>query len=177
VIVVRLFNTVGPRQTGRYGMVVPNFVQQALAGVPITIYGTGHQSRCFCDVRDTVEAMLRLVGNERAIGEVVNIGSTQEVTIEGLAQIVKHRTQSESPITYVPYEQAYELGFEDMQRRVPALEKLQLLTNFLPATRLPEIVDRVTADFQKRAERERSCTIDRASIANAQQLSTGPVLP
>ena len=106
-------------------MVVPNFVRQALAGSPITIYGSGQQSRCFCDVRDTVEAFLRLVGNERAIGEVINIGSTEEVTIEGLAKAVKQRTSSDSPITFVPYEQAYEAGFEDMQRRVPALGKLQ----------------------------------------------------
>ena len=132
VIVVRLFNTVGPRQTGRYGMVVPNFVRQALAGSPITIYGSGQQSRCFCDVRDTVEAILRLVANERAIGEVVNIGSEQEVTIEGLAKVVKQRTQSDSSITFVPYDQAYEPGFEDMQRRVPALEKLEGLTKFPP---------------------------------------------
>src|ERR1700691_2913599 len=114
VIVVRLFNTVGPRQTGRYGMVLPNFARQALDNAPITVYGSGRQSRCFCDVRDTVEAMLRLLANERAIGEVVNIGSEQEVTIEGLARVVKARTQSDSSITYVPYDQAYEPGFEDM---------------------------------------------------------------
>jgi len=176
VIVVRLFNTVGPRQTGRYGMVVPNFVRQALTGAPITVYGSGQQSRCFCDVRDTVEAMLRLVGNERAIGEVVNVGSTQEVTIEGLAEIVKQRTQSASAITYVPYDQAYEPGFEDMQRRVPALEKLQLLTNFVPTTRLPEILDRVTADLRKRAERDHSGSMDRTHVASARPLSPGPAL-
>jgi UDP-glucose 4-epimerase len=173
VIVVRLFNTVGPRQTGRYGMVVPNFVRQALAGSPITIYGSGQQSRCFCDVRDTVEAFLRLVGNERAIGEVINIGSTEEITIEGLAKAVKQRTLSDSPITFVPYEQAYESGFEDMQRRVPALGKLQGLINFAPATRLPEIIDRVTADFKKRAERETSVTTDRTPVAKVQHISAG----
>jgi UDP-glucose 4-epimerase len=176
VIVVRLFNTVGPRQTGRYGMVVPNFVRQALAGSPITVYGSGQQSRCFCDVRDTVEAMLRLVANERAIGEVVNIGSDQEVTIEGLAQVVKARTQSESSITFVPYDQAYEPGFEDMLRRVPALEKLESLTNFHPGTRLTEIVDRVTAEFQKRAERDKAISADRVSVAGAVGLPAGPAL-
>jgi UDP-glucose 4-epimerase len=176
VIVARFFNTVGPRQTGRYGMVVPNFVGQALAGAPITIYGSGQQSRCFCDVRDTVEAVLRLVANERAIGEVVNIGSTQEVSIEGLAQVVKQRTKSESPIVYVPYDQAYEPGFEDMQRRVPALEKLQLLTDFLPAMRLSEIVDRVAAEFLRKSQREHSGSVDRAAVASAQHQSTGTPL-
>src|SRR5450755_1462913 len=108
VIVVRFFNTVGPRQTGRYGMVLPNFVAQALSGEPITVYGTGKQSRCFCDVRDCVESVLRLVATNRAIGEVVNIGSTEEVSIEGLAQLVKQRTKSSSPIVSIPYDQAYE---------------------------------------------------------------------
>ena len=176
VIVVRLFNTVGPRQTGRYGMVVPNFVRQALAGSPITVYGSGKQSRCFCDVKDTVEAILRLVANERAIGEVVNIGSEQEVTIEGLAQVVKSRTGSDSIIEYVPYDQAYEPGFEDMQRRVPALEKLESLTNFRPTTKLAEIVDRVTADFQKKAEHERAGSVDRTAVAGASVLSAGSAL-
>src|SRR5579863_8579123 len=130
VIVVRLFNTVGPRQTGRYGMVLPNFVRQALAGAPITVYGTGEQSRCFCDVSDTVQALLRLIGNEKAIGEVVNIGTDQEISIEGLAHLVKQRTKSNSPLEFVPYDKAYEPGFEDMVRRVPCLEKLQSLTGF-----------------------------------------------
>ena len=154
VIVVRLFNTVGPRQTGRYGMVLPNFVSQALEGAPITIFGSGQQSRCFCDVSDAVEAILRLVANPASVGEVVNIGSDEEVTIEGLAQLVKERTGSSSPIIYVPYEQAYEPGFEDMPRRVPALEKLVRLTGFRPRKSLPEIVDRVVAYFQKKREAE-----------------------
>src|SRR2546425_11947835 len=111
VIIVRLFNTVGPRQTGRYGMVLPNFVGQALDGKPITVYGSGKQSRCFCDVRDVVEALMRLMETERAVGEVVNVGNTEEVTIEGLAQLVKERTRSSSPIEFVPYDQAYEPGF------------------------------------------------------------------
>jgi len=152
VVIARLFNTVGPRQTGRYGMVLPNFVSQALHGAPITVFGTGKQSRCFCDVSDAVEAMLRLVSTDRAVGEVVNIGSDQEISIEGLAQLVKERTRSSSPITYVPYDQAYEPGFEDMQRRVPSLEKLERLTDFRPKALLPEIVDRVTAHFEKKRE-------------------------
>lgn len=147
VVIARLFNTVGPRQTGRYGMVMPNFVVQALEGAPITVYGTGQQSRCFCDVRDVVEAIVRLIATDRAIGEVVNIGSDQEITIEGLARAVKERTGSSSPITYIPYDQAYEPGFEDMQRRVPSLEKLERLTGFRPKTMFPEIVDRVVAHF------------------------------
>ncbi len=150
VIVVRLFNTVGPRQTGRYGMVLPNFVQQALEGAPITVYGSGKQSRCFCDVRDCVEALVRLMATERAVGEVINIGNTEEITIEDLARLVKERTGSASPITYVPYDQAYEPGFEDMQRRVPCIEKLADLTGFRPRTTLPEIIDRVAAYFREK---------------------------
>lgn len=120
VIVARFFNTVGPRQTGRYGMVLPNFVSQALQGLPITIYGSGKQSRCFCDVRDCVEAVLRLMENDQAVGEVVNIGTDREITVEDLAHLVKERTKSASPVTYIPYDQAYEPGFEDMMRRVPS---------------------------------------------------------
>jgi UDP-glucose 4-epimerase len=152
VMVARLFNTVGPRQTGRYGMVVPNFVRQALAGEPITVFGTGQQSRCFCDVRDTVEAILRLLGDQRAIGEVVNIGTDHEISIERLGHLVKQRAQSQSPITLVPYDQAYEPGFEDMPRRVPSLEKLEQLTGFRPGIPLVEIVDRVIAHCQKRKD-------------------------
>jgi len=152
VIVVRLFNTVGPRQTGRYGMVLPNFVRQALEGEPITVFGDGQQSRCFCDVRDTVQAILRLVGTDRALGEVINIGSCEEITIEGLARVVKERMKSNSVIRYVPYDKAYEPGFEDMPRRVPSLEKLERLTGFRPLTQLTEIVDRVAAHFRKASE-------------------------
>jgi UDP-glucose 4-epimerase len=152
VIVARFFNTVGPRQTGRYGMVLPNFVGQALDGAPLTVYGTGRQSRCFCDVRDSVEAIVRLISADRAVGQVVNVGNTEEVTIEELARLVKERTRSSSPITHVPYDQAYEPGFEDMLRRVPAIEKLVELTGFRPQTTLTEIIDRVIAYFlEKRA--------------------------
>ena len=152
VKIARFFNTVGPRQTGRYGMVLPNFVQQALEGKPITVYGTGKQSRCFCDVRDCVEALIRLLATERSIGEVVNIGTDEEITIEALAQVVRERTGSDSPISFVPYEKAYEPGFEDMPRRIPSLEKLEQLTGFRPSTPLIEIVDRVIAHCRKRRE-------------------------
>jgi len=147
VIVARFFNTVGPRQTGRYGMVLPNFVRQAIDGSPITVYGSGTQSRCFCDIRDTIQAVLRLIATDRSIGEVVNIGTDEEISINGLAAVVKQRTQSSSPITYTPYDQAYEPGFEDMHRRVPSLEKLQKLIGFRPSTPLTEIVDRVVEYF------------------------------
>jgi len=150
VIVVRFFNTVGPRQTGRYGMVLPNFVKRALDNAPMEVYGDGTQSRCFCDVRDTVEALLRLLPLEKAVGEVVNIGNTEEVSIEHLAKIVKQRTGSASPIQFVPYDQAYEPGFEDMMRRVPCIDKLHGLTGFRPQTSLAEIIDRVAAYFRQK---------------------------
>ena len=152
VIVVRLFNTVGPRQTGRYGMVLPNFVKQAIDNEPIRVYGNGQQSRCFCDVRDTVEGLIRLMDTDRSIGEVVNVGNTEEVTIEGLAQLVKQRTRSSSSIEFIPYDQAYEPGFEDMMRRVPCVDKLQALTGFRPQTSLNEIIDRVTTFFREKQE-------------------------
>ncbi len=150
VVVARFFNTVGPRQTGRYGMVLPNFVSQALEAEPMTVFGSGKQSRCLCDVKDTVEAMIRLMETDKAVGEVVNIGTDREITIEGLAQMVKQRTGSISPITYTPYDQAYEPGFEDMMRRVPCVDKLERLTGFRPATTLEEIIDRVAKYFEKK---------------------------
>jgi len=152
VIVARLFNTVGPRQTGRYGMVLPNFVKSALDNTTISVYGNGKQSRCFCDVRDTVEGVIRLMDSQRAIGEVVNVGNTEEITIEELAHRVKERTGSSSPIEYVPYDKAYEPGFEDMMRRVPSVGKLQALTGFRPHTPLNEIIDRVAAFFRQKTE-------------------------
>jgi UDP-glucose 4-epimerase len=163
VLVVRFFNTVGPRQTGRYGMVLPNFVRQALEGSPITIYGNGQQSRCFCHVRDTVEALLRLTSNEKAIGEVVNIGTDHEISIEGLAHLVKQRTKSNSPLEYVPYDKAYEPGFEDMVRRVPSLEKLESLTGFRPSIPLTTIVDNVADHFRSRTVAEYASGADAAS--------------
>src|ERR1700691_295943 len=143
VVIARLFNTVGPRQTGRYGMVLPNFVSQALKGEAITVYGDGRQSRCFCDVADSVEAILRLVATPAAIGEGVNIGNDEEISIEGLAPRVKQEAKSASPVEFIPYDQAYEPGFEDMPRRVPCLDKLVKLTGFRPAAPLTKIIDRV----------------------------------
>jgi|SRR5579864_1011993 len=143
VVIGRLFNTVGPRQTGRYGMVVPTFVSQALNGVPLTVFGTGKQSRCFGYVGDVVEAILRLVGADAAVGEVVNIGNDAEITIEDLAFLVRARTNSASPVHYISYDEAYEPGFEDMARRVPSLEKLVRLAGFRPTTPLPTIIDKV----------------------------------
>lgn len=131
-------------------MVLPNFVSQALAGKPILVFGSGEQSRCFCDVSDTVEALLRLVATEGAVGEVVNIGTNREISIVGLAQLVKDRTKSASAIQFLPYEQAYEPGFEDMMRRVPSLDKLERLTGFRPETALEAIVDKVSGYFQEK---------------------------
>jgi UDP-glucose 4-epimerase len=165
VIVVRFFNTVGPRQTGRYGMVLPNFVKHALKNEPIEVYGDGKQSRCFCDVRDTIEGLLRLVPLERAIGEVINIGNTEEVTIEDLAKMVRQQTDSSSPIHYVPYDKAYEPGFEDMMLRVPSIDKLYTLTGFRPQTGLTEIIDRVAAYYRQKEGRLVAAAAVNRSIA------------
>ncbi len=143
VVVGRLFNTVGPRQTGRYGMVLPTFVQQALEGKPLTVYGSGKQSRCFGYVEDVVEAILRLTSCEKAFGEVVNIGNTDEITMLGLAELVRDRVGSKSEIGFIPYDQAYAPGFEDMMRRVPSVDKLQTLTGFRPTTKLDVIIERI----------------------------------
>jgi UDP-glucose 4-epimerase len=132
---------------------LPNFVKAALDNTPINIFGNGQQSRCFCDVRDTVEALIRLMDTDRSVGEVTNVGNTEEITIENLAHMVKARTKSTSPIEYVPYDKAYEPGFEDMMRRVPSVEKLYALTGFRPETPLTEIIDRVTLSFQAKPER------------------------
>ena len=156
VVVGRLFNTVGPRQTGRYGMVLPNFVRQSLAGEPITVFGSGEQSRCFSHVGDVVEAIIRLVSTDAAIGKVVNIGNDEEVSIYGLAEIVKSKTASKSPIVLVPYDQAYAPGFEDMQRRVPCLDRLTALTGFRPNTPLDTIVDLVVRAYKRPARAEMS---------------------
>jgi len=148
VVVFRLFNTVGPRQTGRYGMVIPNFVKQALLGHPLTVYGDGSQSRCFTYVSDVVWVLLKLADDPRALGEVFNVGNDkQEVTILQLAQKVKERTNSKSEIVMVPYGEAYEEGFEDMHRRVPDISKVQSLTGYQPKVQLDEILDHVIAYF------------------------------
>jgi nucleoside-diphosphate-sugar epimerase len=143
VIIVRLFNTVGPRQTGQYGMVLPTFVRQALAGQPITVFGDGNQTRSFTYVGDVVDALIALASEPRAIGEVYNIGNTDEVTIRDLANRVKALTGSTSAIQYVPYDQAYEEGFEDMPRRVPEISKLNALIGYEPKVGLDEIIRRV----------------------------------
>jgi len=148
VVIVRLFNTVGPRQTGRYGMVIPNFIKQALLGHPITVYGDGRQSRCFTYVSDVVGVFLKLVDHPGAVGEVFNVGNDhEEVTIEELAERVKTRTGSKSEIVKVPYDQAYEEGFEDMRRRVPDLAKVNALVGYEPKVHLDQILDHVIAYF------------------------------
>ncbi|MDP6250821.1 MAG: GDP-mannose 4,6-dehydratase [Verrucomicrobiota bacterium] len=140
VTVARIFNTVGPRQTGRYGMVLPRFVEAAKAGEPLRVFGDGRQSRCFCHVNDTVEALLRLAKCDRAAGGVFNIGSTEETTILNLAKRVIDLTESRSEIELVPYDEAYDAGFEDMKRRKPVIDKLEAFTGFRPATGLDDII-------------------------------------
>jgi UDP-glucose 4-epimerase len=142
-IVVRLFNTVGPRQTGQYGMVIPTFVKQALANRPITVYGDGTQSRCFCYVGDVVGALMKLMDNEKSVGQVFNVGSNQEISIIDLANKVKELTNSESEIVLVPYDEAYEEGFEDMPRRVPDISKAGQHIDFKPTFDLEGILARV----------------------------------
>jgi UDP-glucose 4-epimerase len=142
-IVVRLFNTVGPRQTGQYGMVIPTFVKQALAGRAITVYGSGKQSRCFCYVGDVVAALVKLMDADDSVGEVFNVGSNQEISILDLAKRVKDLTRSESEIVFVPYDEAYEEGFEDMPRRIPDTSKVDKLVGFKPEKRLDEILQAV----------------------------------
>ena len=144
-ICVRLFNTVGPRQTGRYGMVVPNFARQALAEQPLSVYGDGTQQRCFCHVGDVVQALSALMEREDLYGEVFNVGSTEEITIRGLAERVIARTESESEIQLIAYEDAYGEGFEDMQRRIPDLSKIDAAISWAPTRSLDEIIDDVVA--------------------------------
>jgi len=148
VIIVRFFNTVGPRQTGQYGMVIPNFVRQALAGTPITVFGDGTQSRAFTHVSDVVGALLKLVAEPQAVGHVFNIGNTEEVAILALAERVKTLTGSASSIKLVPYEQAYESGFEDMPRRVPDLSKVTRLIGYTPTRSLDDILLEVIDYFR-----------------------------
>jgi len=139
-VVVRLFNTVGPRQTGQYGMVIPTFVKQALSDHPITVYGDGTQSRCFCYVGDVIGALMKLMDDERAVGEVFNVGSNQEITIRDLAKKVKELTKSASEIVFVPYDEAYEEGFEDMPRRIPNISKVNRQVGFEPQMDLDGIL-------------------------------------
>lgn len=146
VIIVRLFNTTGPRQTGYYGMVLPNFVSQALRGDPITVHGTGDQSRCFGHVYDAVESLTRLLNAPNAIGEIFNVGNDEEVTIYGLAERIRERTGSSSEIVKKPYNEVYGFGFEDMQRRVPGVSKLEKFIGYRPRTPLDQIIDDVIAE-------------------------------
>ena len=149
VTTVRLFNTVGPRQTGRYGMVVPRFVQAALAGQPITIYGDGTQSRVFCHVADAVKAILFLAADDKSIGEVYNVGGVGETTIKQLAEKIIERTKSTSAITNTANDDAYPAGYEDMQRRVPDTTKIKNAIGWSPAHTLDSIIDDVAAEFRK----------------------------
>ena len=145
VVIMRFFNTVGPRQTGRYGMVIPRFVRQALQNSPLTVYGDGRQSRCFADVSDVVGAIVKLAEHPHAVGEVFNIGATEEVTILELAERVIALTGSASEIQFIPYEQAYAPGFEDMRRRVPCIDKITNLIGYQPRFSLNDTLQRVIA--------------------------------
>jgi UDP-glucose 4-epimerase len=150
VIIVRLFNTVGPRQTGQYGMVLPTFVRQALAGQPITVFGDGKQTRSFTYVGDVVDALIKLTNEPRAIGGVFNVGNTDEVSIRELAERVKTLSGSQSDIQYVPYDEAYEAGFEDMPRRVPDISKIRSLVGYQPKLELNDIIKRVIEHIRQK---------------------------
>lgn len=149
VIIVRFFNTVGPRQTGRYGMVIPRFIKQALLGHDITVYGDGKQTRSFTWVGDAVRGIIDLMSHKAAIGEIFNIGDGREISVEELARKIKNMTKSFSKIVNIPYEKAYEAGFEDMRRRVPDITKLQELTGYKPTVDLDEILSRTIEYFKK----------------------------
>lgn len=150
VIIVRFFNTVGPRQTGRYGMVIPRFVQQALRNEPITVFGDGRQTRTFTYVKDVVKGVVTLVEKKDAVGEVINIGGREEIAVDDLAKRVKGLTGSRSEIKYIPYEEAYEKDFEDMQRRVPDLSKIERLIGFNPETGLDEMLMKIIEYFKQK---------------------------
>ncbi|MGH9512768.1 MAG: NAD-dependent epimerase/dehydratase family protein [Terriglobales bacterium] len=152
VVVGRFFNTIGPRQIGRYGMVVPNFVRQAMEDKPLTVFGTGKQSRCFCYVGDVVKALMKLMDTPSAIGEVFNIGSSEEISIEGLAELIKVKLNSDSEIRHIPYEEAYEEGFEDMLRRVPSTAKICKHIGWKPSTSLDTTIDLIARHFQEKRE-------------------------
>ena len=149
VVVGRLFNTIGPRQTGQYGMVVPRFVQQALLDHPITVYGDGKQSRCFAYVGDIVDALVKLMEDDKSVGQIYNIGSDKEITILDLAKKVKKLTNSSSTIKLIPYNEAYEEGFEDMNRRVPDISKIKKSIGFEPKVPLDEILKEIIEYYKK----------------------------
>ena len=152
VVLVRLFNTVGPRQTGQYGMVVPRLIQQALSGQALTVYGDGNQSRCFCHVDDAVRALVELLDHSESPGQLFNVGSTESITIRSLAEKIIEETQSKSVIQFVPYEEAYGQGFEDMRHRAPSIDKISQLIGFAPKHDLSSII-RGIVSYQQGAER------------------------
>jgi UDP-glucose 4-epimerase len=153
VTIARLFNTVGPRQRGRYGMVLPTFVRQALLGEAITVYGSGEQTRCFTHVADIIEGLTAIAHHDATIGEIYNLGSTSEIAINQLAQLVLETTASRSPIVHVPYEQAYAPGFEDMQRRLPCIDKARAAFHFAPRRNLQQVLADVIPDLRARLDR------------------------
>lgn len=167
VIIVRFFNTIGPRQTGRYGMVVPRFVAQALAGEPITVYGDGTQSRSFTYVGDVVRALLGLIEHPDAVGEVFNVGNGEEITIRALAERIRTMTSSASPIVTIPYDEAYEAGFEDMPRRVPDIAKIRALVGYEPRVGLHDMLCEIIGEAERAAARRRSA----ARVAQAANAS------
>jgi UDP-glucose 4-epimerase len=148
IVILRLFNTCGPRQTGEYGMVIPRFVKQAILNQPITIYGTGKQSRCFSYVGDVTDGMIALMANPKCAGEVFNIGNDDEISIEELAKKIKKMTNSKSTINYVAYKEAYGEGFEDMQRRVPDLSKIKRFIGYTPKVKLDKLLQEIIAAFK-----------------------------
>jgi UDP-glucose 4-epimerase len=152
VVIGRFFNTVGPRQAAQYGMVIPRFVRQALAGEPLTVYGDGLQTRCFCNVRDVVRAVLLLIENDAADGQVFNIGSTEEISMRDLAGLVKERTGSSSNITLIPYEKVYTVGYEDMRQRVPDTGKIRRAVGWQPEIPLEQTLDEIIAYFRRPSE-------------------------
>ena len=152
VVIVRFFNTVGPRQTGRYGMVIPNLVRQAVKNQPLTVYGDGQQSRCFTHVKDSIRCQHALMNNPDAVGQIFNLGSNQEVSIEQLATRILELSGSHSEIQYIPYEEAYEAGFEDMRRRVPNTDKVRKLLGFAPDSKLDDILNDVIGYFREHPE-------------------------
>ncbi|MCW5959715.1 MAG: GDP-mannose 4,6-dehydratase [Pyrinomonadaceae bacterium] len=154
VVVVRLFNTVGPRQTGQYGMVVPNFVKSAIKGEPLTVHGDGNQSRCFGHVLDIIEGLTAVIENPDCFGQVINLGNAEEVSIRSLAEKAIAMTGSDSEIRYIPYEEAYGEGFEDMQRRVPSLDKAKRLVGYQPTRTLEDIINDVADQFHREIKAE-----------------------
>jgi UDP-glucose 4-epimerase len=149
IVICRFFNTVGPRQTGTYGMVIPRLVKQAVNQQPLTVYGDGQQTRCFCNVKDTVRAVMGLSQEPQAVGEIFNVGSSDEITISELAQRIVQRAGSRSNIQLIPYDQAYTAGFEDMRRRVPSTEKIRSLIGWQPTITLDQTLDEVIAEFRR----------------------------